>query len=117
MPHTLTLQSIRPITHNVHELSRSWVFDVDVVTAKAFKPLPEVTPIGRRCILSDATLLVPISEAQAREFELSEERLARRGQFLYFTEPLSPSHGASQRKLVTVGSQPLLVNHGRPMIT
>ena len=102
----LDLPAYTPLTQNVHELSRSWVFDVDVVTAKAFKPLPEVTPIGRRCILNDARLLVPISESQAKEFELGEDRLARRGDYLYFSEPLAPSHGASQRKLVSAGSQP-----------
>ena len=102
----LDLPVYTPLTQNVHELSRSWVFDVDVVTAKAFKPLPEVTPIGRRCILNDARLLVPISESQAKEFELGEDWLARRGDYLYFSEPLAPSHGASQRKLVSAGSQP-----------
>ena len=72
-----------------------------MVTAKAFKPLPEVGPIGSRCIAQDAQLLVPISEAQVREFALGEDRLARRGEFLYFSEALSPSRGASTRKLVT----------------
>ena len=68
---------------------------------QAFKPLPEVGPIGRQCILGDAQLLVPISEAQVREFALGEERLARHGKFLYFSEALTPSRGASQRKVVS----------------
>ena len=90
----------------MHELARSWVFDVDYVTAKAFKPLPEVAPIGERCILRDARLLVPISEAQVAEFALSEEQLARRGaapcgsSLIYFSAPIAPSRGASTRKLV-----------------
>ena len=37
------------------------------VTAKAFKPVPEVGPIARRCVLGEATLHIPISEAQAPE--------------------------------------------------
>lgn len=97
----LGLENYTPLTQNVNELSRSWYFDVDVVTAKAFKPLPEVGPIGAKCILGDAQLLVPISEAQVLEFELGEERLARHGDFLYFSEALSPTRDSSTRKLVT----------------
>ena len=90
------------LTQNVFELSRSWVFDVDVVTAKAFKPLREVAPIGERCILHDARLLVPISAAQVAEFALTEEELARKGdEYIYYSQRLSPSRGASTRKLVT----------------
>ena len=70
---------------------------------QAFKPLPEVAPIARRCLLGDATLHVPISEAQVAQFALPEERLARRGRFLYYREAVAPSHGAAQRKVVTPG--------------
>ena len=97
----LGLDNYTPLTQNVNELSRSWYFDVDVVTAKAFKPLPEVGPIGSKCILSEAQMLIPISEAQVAEFSLGEERLVRHGKFLYFSEVLAPSRDASQRKLVT----------------
>jgi 16S rRNA G527 N7-methylase RsmG len=98
----LGLDAYTPLTQNVNELCRSWVFDVDVVTAKAFKPLPEVAPIGAKCILSDARLLVPISEAQVREFALGDEQLARRGdEFVYYSAALTPSRGASQRKQMT----------------
>ena len=79
------------LTCNVNELSRSVAFDVEFVTAKvhtpgegsprpcarvdvlsravcqAFKPLREVGPIGAACVLSEATLHIPVSEAQARE--------------------------------------------------
>ena len=98
----LGLDRYTPLTQNVHELSRSWVFDVDVVTAKAFKPLPEVGPIGAKCLLHDARLLVPISEAQVKEFDLGEEELERRGEgFVYYSQGLAPSRGDSTRKLVT----------------
>ena len=79
------LEQYTPLTQNVFELS-SWYFDVDVVTAKAFKPLPEVGPIGERCILHDARLLVPISEAQVGEFALGERNWERRGDgFIYYS--------------------------------
>lgn len=38
------------------ECYTSSVFDVPAVTAKAFKPVPEVGPIARRCVLGEATL-------------------------------------------------------------
>ena len=96
------LEQYTPLTQNVFELSRAWYFDVDVVTAKAFKPLPEVGPIGERCILHDARLLVPISEAQVGEFALGEEKLERRGDgFIYYSEAIAPSRGSETRKLVT----------------
>jgi len=77
---SLGLAAFRPITCNVHELSRSWCFDVDIVTAKAFKPLAEVGPIARRCLASrDARLIVPVSASQAAELGLAEEQLVRLG--------------------------------------
>jgi 16S rRNA (guanine527-N7)-methyltransferase len=100
------LEHYCPLTCNVHEFSRSWAFEVDAVTAKAFKPLPEVEPIARRCISSSARLLVPISEAQVQEFALDEAQLIREGQFLYFSSTLQPSHGAAQRKLCRVDTAP-----------
>ena len=101
----LSLPSYVPLTQNVNELARLWVFDVDVVTAKAFKPLPEVAPIARKCILGDAALYVPISEAQVREFALQEEQLTRHGaDHIYYREAVCPSRGAEQRKLVTAES-------------
>ena len=101
----LGLDHYKALTQNVNELSRSWVFDVDFVTAKAFKPLPEVGPIARRCILQEATLMVPISEAQRHDFALSEAQLTRHGvDHLYYTESIQPSHGAEQRKLLTIES-------------
>ena len=46
--------------------------------------------------------MIPISEAQVREFELGEEQLLRvDGGFIYFSEPITPSHGTAQRKVVT----------------
>ena len=99
----LDLQNYVPLTQNVNELARSWCFDVDHVTAKAFKPLPEVEPIMRRCVMGDAQMLVPISEAQVREFALEEHQLERRGDsFLYYSTPITASHGSAQRKLVSV---------------
>jgi len=49
------------------ECYTSSVFDVPAVTAKAFKPVPEVGPIARRCVLGEATLHIPISEAQVAQ--------------------------------------------------
>lgn len=99
----LSLDNYCPLTQNVNELARSWCFDVDIVTAKAFKPLPDVGPIGRRCISCDATMLVPISEAQVSEFDLSEEQLERRGEaFIYYREVIGASHGTAQRKLISI---------------
>ena len=66
------------------------------------QPLPEVGPIGERCISHDARLLVPISEAQVGEFALGEEKLERRGDgFIYYSEAIAPSRGSETRKLVT----------------
>ena len=99
----LGLERYVPLTQNVRELCRSWAFDVDVVTAKAFKPLPEVGPIARRCISRSATLLVPISEAQVAEFSLGEAQLVREaGRFVYYSEAVEPSHGVEQRKMVSL---------------
>ncbi|KAL1527811.1 hypothetical protein AB1Y20_009194 [Prymnesium parvum] len=102
------LSHYRAITCNVHELSRSWVFDVDVVSAKAFKPLLEVEPIARRCIISQAQLMVPISSAQVAEFSLTEQQLVRSGEFIYYSQRIEPSHGSAQRKLVTIADCPEL---------
>ena len=97
----LDLPCYAPLTLNVHELSRAHAFDVGVVTAKAFKPLPEVGPIARRCVSGGARLLVPISEAQVREFTLGEPQLARPNPgFLYYDEPLEASHGVQQRTVL-----------------
>lgn len=103
MARELDLPRYVPLTQNVRELYQSWAFDVDVVTAKAFKPLPEVGPIARRCISGHARLLVPISEAQVREFDLADDQLVRTGggRFIYFSEAVEPSHGVDQRKLVS----------------
>ena len=79
------------------------VFDVPAVTAKAFKPVPEVGPIARRCVLGEATLHIPISEAQVAQYELTEDQLVRQGRFLYYQEALTASHGAAQRNLVRPG--------------
>ena len=77
---TLMLAGPGLVTENVNELSREWAFDCDVVTAKAFKPLNEVGPIARRCVHERAQLLVPISEAQTREYVASPSELpAMRG--------------------------------------
>jgi 16S rRNA G527 N7-methylase RsmG len=99
----LALPNYVPLTQNVNELSRSWCFDVDVVTAKAFKPLPEVAPIARRCIQGSARMLIPISDAQVVEFGLVEEQLERQGDnFLYYAEALEASHGTAQRNMASV---------------
>jgi len=97
----LGLSNYLPLTQNVNELARSWCFDADVVTAKAFKPIPEVPPIARKCIRDAAQLLIPVSEAQVHEHSLQETKLHRDGRFVYFTEQLEPSRGTTQRKLVT----------------
>jgi 16S rRNA (guanine527-N7)-methyltransferase len=102
----LGLEAYTPLTQNVNELARSWVFDVDAVTAKAFKPLDEVGPIARKCVAGGARLVVPISEAQVREFGLAEPQLERRGEFVYFAQPIEPSRDVEQRKLVSLQSHP-----------
>ena len=103
----LELPLYTPLTQNVHELSRSWAFDCDVVTAKAFKPLDEVGPIARRCVSDKARLLVPISQAQTKEFSLAEDQLSRHGdQFIYYVEAIEASRGTEQRKMVTQESRP-----------
>lgn len=99
----LDLPLYTALTRNVHEYCASWVFDVDVVTAKAFKPLPEVVPIARRAVMNGAMLHIPISEAQVTQYELAEKQLVRQGEFLYFREQIDASHGAAQRKLVRPG--------------
>ena len=101
----LDLPLYTALTQNVHEYCASWVFDVDVVTAKAFKPLPEVVPIARRAVMSGATLHIPISESQVAQYELAEAQLVRQGEFLYFREQVDASHGAAQRKLVRPGGK------------
>ena len=97
------LECYTPLTQNVRDLSRAWYFDVSHVTAKAFKPLNEVGPIGRDCIGDNACLRVPISESQAREFELEESQLHRSssGEFLFYTEQIEPSRSVAQRKRCT----------------
>jgi len=103
----LDLPLYTALTTNVNELSRSWFFDCDVVTAKAFKPLNEVGPIARRCVGENARLLVPISEAQVGEFSLDEEQLQRQGDLVYYSEAIDASHGIDQRKLITQESAKL----------
>ena len=75
-------------------------FEVAREKGEAFKPLNEVAPIGRKCIADGAQLLVPISEAQVREFALEEAQLSRRGEFCYFAEALVATRGTATRKLV-----------------
>ena len=99
----LELPLYTPLTQNVKECYAYSVFDVPAVTAKAFKPVPEVGPIARRCVLGEATLHIPISEAQVAQYELTEDQLVRQGRFLYYQEALTASHGAAQRNLVRPG--------------
>lgn len=104
---TMGLANFLPLTQNVHELARSWTFDVDAVTAKAFKPLVEVGPIASKCVGGDSRLLVPVSEAQALELAIDDDALVRRGpRHLYYSEALQPSRGTAQRKLCSLAFHP-----------
>eukprot|EP00316_Scyphosphaera_apsteinii_P012888 CAMPEP_0119314862 /NCGR_PEP_ID=MMETSP1333-20130426/34070_1 /TAXON_ID=418940 /ORGANISM="Scyphosphaera apsteinii, Strain RCC1455" /LENGTH=229 /DNA_ID=CAMNT_0007320061 /DNA_START=154 /DNA_END=843 /DNA_ORIENTATION=+ len=91
-----------PITTNVHEFARHSCCDVDFVTAKAFKPLPEVSPIAALCVRQRALLSVPVSEAQVRDLQLNESKLLRCGKFIYFQEDVMAARGLSKRKVVTI---------------
>lgn len=42
-------------------------FEVEYVTAKAFKKLPEVVKVARSCVAGPATLIIPISVNQRTE--------------------------------------------------
>ena len=94
---TLELPLFVPLTSNVNELSRHSYFDVDHVTAKAFKPLGEVAPIAAACVRERALLTVPVSEAQVSDLGLAESALRRRGQFVYYHESVLASRGTAMR--------------------
>jgi 16S rRNA G527 N7-methylase RsmG len=94
----LSLPLYRTITANVHEFARSTYCDVDFVTAKAFKPLPEVAPIAAECIRASALLHVPVSEAQVREMAIPDSKLLRRGQFVYYRQQVRAARGTAKRQ-------------------
>jgi len=94
----LELPHYLPLTTNVHEFARSYYCDVDFVTAKAFKPLPEVPPIAAMCLGERALLQVPVSEAQVGDLDISDDELHRRGRFIYFRRQVTASRGTSKRK-------------------
>ena len=70
----LELPLFVPLTSDVNELSRRSYFDVDHVTAKAFKPLEQVAPIAAACVRESALLQVPISTQQVSDLGLAEVR-------------------------------------------
>jgi len=94
----LSLPRYRPITANVHEFARATYCDADFVTAKAFKPLPEVAPIAAACIKASALLHVPVSEAQIREMSIPDTQLLRRGQFVYYRQRVNAARGTAKRQ-------------------
>ena len=67
----LELPLFVPLTSDVNELSRRSYFDVDHVTAKAFKPLEQVAPIAAACVRESALLQVPISTQQVSDLGLA----------------------------------------------
>lgn len=88
-----------PITDNVNEFSRRSYCSVDFVTAKAFKPLPEVAPIAAACIGKRALLQVPVSESQVSELKLDENQLVRSGsRFIYYRQEVKAARVLSKRK-------------------
>lgn len=97
----LGLRNLHVLTENLVELTRASAFDVRYVTAKAFKPLPEVLPLAQKAIAARARLLVPISEAQVLEHGggASGGRrvldpvadLERVGEFIYFSRLVEAS--------------------------
>ena len=58
------LPNLQVITADINQISRTTAFDVDYVTAKAFKPLEKVIGIASRAIYRKAELLVPVSTNQ-----------------------------------------------------
>lgn len=105
----LGLRNLHILTENIVELSRTSAFDVRYVTAKAFKPLPEVLPLAKKAILRQAQLLVPISEAQVAEHGSGAKRLLdpavdveRIGEFIYFSRQIEASRpaGAKDKRIV-----------------
>ena len=94
----LRLPLYTPITANVHEFARVSFVDADFVTAKAFKPLPEVAPIAAACVGRRALLHVPVSEAQVRDISLAESQLLRRGRFVYYREAVVPARSLVKRR-------------------
>lgn len=74
----LELPNLAVYTANIMELARGSPFAVKYVTAKAFKPLPDVIRIAQRSIEDEATLLVPVSRKQVVDYRdeglLDEER-------------------------------------------
>jgi 16S rRNA G527 N7-methylase RsmG len=98
----LSLPLYRPITANVHEFSRVTYCDADFVTAKAFKPLPEVAPIAAACISASALLHVPVSEAQIREMSIPETKLLRQGQFVYYRQRVKAERGTAKRQPIAL---------------
>lgn len=100
----LGLTNLHVVNANVVELVRARAFDVSVVTAKAFKPLPDVLRLAPRAIADTATLCVPVSEPQAAELAAdgvldAEAELRRVEDFLYFRRELRPALSMAQRTL------------------
>ncbi len=93
----LELPLFVPLTSDVNELSRRSYFDVDHVTAKAFKPLEQVAPIAAACVRESALLQVPISTQQVSDLGLAESSLLRRGRFVYYHERIVGSRETASR--------------------
>ena len=93
----LELPLFVPLTSDVNELSRRSYFDVDHVTAKAFKPLEQVAPIAAACVRESALLQVPISTQQVSDLGLAESSLLRRGRFVYYHERIVGSRDTASR--------------------
>ena len=93
----LELPLFVPLTSDVNELSRRSYFDVDHVTAKAFKPLEQVAPIAAACVRESALLQVPISTQQVSDLGLAESSLLRRGRFVYYHERIVGSRYTASR--------------------
>lgn len=101
----MRLSRYMPLTCNVREFCRTHYCDADFVTAKAFKPLPEVAPIAAACIGAKATLHVPVSEAQVCELKLAEHSLRRvGGSFIYHRQVVSASRVTDGRSKVSLSS-------------
>ena len=79
------------LNENVVELCRKWAFDVEFVTAKAFKKLPEVLAIAESCIAHACDLVIPISEAQKAQAQGMGARVVQQGpDYFYFIKPIKP---------------------------
>lgn len=50
--------------------------------------------------------MVPISQTQVEQMSLSDDAIVREGEYIYYSNLLEPSHGASQRKLAAIGKVP-----------